>query len=487
MNFTKKLNLHNRFDIEVKDAKTGEIRQKAYAENIILNQAWAQILSNIDWFDKIYFGTGTGTISATRTALFDPLSSKTATGSVWSEDITNNYFSHRQSISILENEHVGSTLTEVGVGTSTVLCTHAMLKDMNGNPVSIVKTDTDIIVIYGTIYAASSTVSGDMTGIDIARIGVQNNHLLSTILGRRTIGSTNGYAFQLSANMADTTYDKGDYSSGTYTAADIDVQNKKVTFYHRIPAASANTGGLKSYVLSNSHLWAFNTYRKQPSIIGRLNTSTITQSTITEQIGTGNGVLTDFSTTFPFVKSGTCVIKVDGVVANPTVYYGIPNKKDVTGFLRNRTNAEQPDRCAFGLAGYLDFTQITTPEIIENPFFGVYGLTSVTGYRFKLESSDDMTTWTEAAKNESNTSATVSIPIGHQKKRYYRISCTAVGYCEVTKIESSDMDDYKNVRFATPPANGAVITAEYQCDCAAKDVYHVVDVTVVIQLGEYTP
>jgi hypothetical protein len=365
------------------------------------------------------------------------------------------------------------------------------LKDMNGNTVSIVKTDTDIIVIYATIYAGSSTFSGDMSGIDIARIGVQNNPLLSSILGRRTKGyagtPANGYAFNLSANMADTTYDKGDYSSGTYTAADIDVLNKKATFYHRIPSASANTGGLKSYVLSNSHLWGFNTYRKQPSIIGRLNTSTLTQSTITEQIGTGNGVLTDFSTTFPFVKSGTCVIKVDGVSASPTVYYGMPCNKDVTGFLRNRTNAEQPDRCAFGLAGYLDFTQITTPEIIENPFYEVYGLTSVTGYRFKLESSDDMTTWTEAAKNELNTSVTVSIPSGHQKKRYYRISCTAGDYCEVTKIESSEMDNYKNVRFATPPASGAVITAEYQCDCAAKDVYHVVDVTVVIQLGEYTP
>ena len=50
----------------------------------------------------------------------------------------------------------GSTLTEVGVAygaSSSNLATHAMLKDMNGNPISIPKTDTDIINVYATVYA----------------------------------------------------------------------------------------------------------------------------------------------------------------------------------------------------------------------------------------------------------------------------------------------------------------------------------------------
>src|SRR5574344_2860706 len=124
MNFTKKLNLHNRFDIEVKDAKTGEIKQKAYAENIILNQAWAQIMGTGNWFSYIKYGTGTGTISASRTALFAPLGNKVAASPTYTNDLASNYFSLRQSISNLENEHVGSTLTEVGIGTNTTRWTH---------------------------------------------------------------------------------------------------------------------------------------------------------------------------------------------------------------------------------------------------------------------------------------------------------------------------------------------------------------------------
>jgi len=44
-----------------------------------------------------------------------------------------------------------------------------------------------------------------------------------------------------------------------------------------------------------------------------------------------------------------------------------------------------------------------------------------------------------------------------------------------------------NIHFSTPPANGAVITADYQTPVAGKDVNHVFDYTFTLQLGEYTP
>ena len=131
-----KVNLHNRFDIEIKDSRTGKVKQKAHAENIILNQAWEQILSADDWFDRIYYGTGTGTIAASRTELFTPLSNKVALSPVYSGDKNQNWYSLRQSITLLETEHVGSVLTEVGVGTASVLCTHALLKDMRKSSIN---------------------------------------------------------------------------------------------------------------------------------------------------------------------------------------------------------------------------------------------------------------------------------------------------------------------------------------------------------------
>jgi hypothetical protein len=42
------------------------------------------------------------------------------------------------------------------------------------------------------------------------------------------------------------------------------------------------------------------------------------------------------------------------------------------------------------------------------------------------------------------------------------------------------------VHFDTPPAAGAVITMDYDTDSVAKDENHVFDLTLTIQLGEYT-
>lgn len=492
MEIKKDIRLHNRFDIEVKDAKTGEIKQKAYAENVILNQAWAQIMGTGNWFSHIKYGTGTGTISASRTSLFAQLGNKVAASPTYTNNLGSNYFSLRQSISILENEHVGSTLTEVGIGTNTTLCTHAMLKDMNGNTVSIVKTDTDIITVYGTVYLQPTTTSSDMANIDICRS--QDNILVKHLLGMKTTGMQSPWNMLLSATMSDSVNETlisgnelaeqsyAPYISG-YVESDINVANKRATWYHRIPAASGNIGGLKRYVLKANNTTA---EIPAPSIIGRLNSGTQTQSTIVEQIGTGNGVLTDFSTTFPFVKSGTCVIKVDGVVASPTVYYGKPNKKDYTGFMRMRTIGSDVDKMVVGVAA--GGAGLAYSFILENPFHTEFAVYSFVGRRLTIESSDDMLTWASCGSMDFGYGDVGEgvITEAHRNKRYFRFTPTRdIG--RLFGAYSTDLDNYKNVRFATPPANGAVITAEYQCDCAAKDVNHVVDITVVIQLGEYTP
>ena len=61
--------IHNRFDIEVVDAATGKVKQKAYAENIILNQLWTANFWTYAWFKYIHYGTGTSTPTATDTRL----------------------------------------------------------------------------------------------------------------------------------------------------------------------------------------------------------------------------------------------------------------------------------------------------------------------------------------------------------------------------------------------------------------------------------
>ena len=62
--------IHNRFDIEVVDAATGEVRQRAQAQNVICNQLWPRLLTPATYFNYIHYGIGTGTPAATDTSLF---------------------------------------------------------------------------------------------------------------------------------------------------------------------------------------------------------------------------------------------------------------------------------------------------------------------------------------------------------------------------------------------------------------------------------
>jgi len=126
-----KVNIHNRFDIEIRDAKTGKLKQKAYAENIVLDQMYTRLCARSAYFVNIHFGTGTGTLSASRTSLFTHLGTKTAVNDAQSKALPTSWW--RQKIVLNPEEYIGSALSEVGIAygsTSTNLVTHALIKDM---------------------------------------------------------------------------------------------------------------------------------------------------------------------------------------------------------------------------------------------------------------------------------------------------------------------------------------------------------------------
>src|SRR5690606_6411839 len=78
MNVKTGVNFHNRFDIEVRDAKTGEIKQKGQAENIILNRMYERLCNFNSYFSYIHFGSGTGEPLSTRNTLFNKIGHKNA-------------------------------------------------------------------------------------------------------------------------------------------------------------------------------------------------------------------------------------------------------------------------------------------------------------------------------------------------------------------------------------------------------------------------
>lgn len=479
----QKLNLHNRYDIEVVDSRTGKMRQKAQAENIILNGAWGQILNNTygSWFNSIAYGTGTGTMSATRTALFTPLSSKVATDSVYTLDNDNNYVSHRQKIVILENEHVGAALSEVGIMSSRTgnpLCTHALIKDMNGNPVVITKTDTDIITIYATVYLLLNTAYSPTSILDIARCYPEENGIVRTLLGRPIGENSNeftGFNFMFSAVQGTQIISNG---GGAYTStkqsATLDVPNKRARFYYRVPAADANVGGFKLGAIKSTSAFYSADY---PSIICRYTTGGLTQAQVVEQIGTGDGNTTNFATSFAHIPSNT-VVKVDGVPASPTIMADMPNQPIINGFFRAVSeNSNIQNKMPFFR------TKITADVVWEN--VSNHAVTSINAKAVNISVSNDGVTFTPTIVAFTSI-ATKAVPAEYQGYKYWKISpISGSGDQIMYNIYSDGFLNYKNVRFAVAPANGAVITAEYTPLCAAKDANHVLDVDITIQLGEH--
>jgi len=492
MKETLKANLHNRFDIEVRDAFTGELKQRAYAENIILDQAWATIISTAgSWFTKIYVGTGTGTLAATRNALFIPLTSKDVNTAVWGGAPKDGYYSLRRSITLLETEFVGVILTELGVGNS-ILCTHAMLKDMNGNQVALTKTNVDIITIYATIYLKFAVPTPtDAISLIPYKAGV--NPLADLLLGC-TIGTQSHYydgTISLPLYINVSTEDTHSPTTVVYNAAmtrTLDVANKRISYYHRIPAASANVGGLRSLFLSSLSGSNNNFFTH---VIARLKDAVLTQAPVVEQIGTGNGVLTAFATTFPFVKSGA-VIKVDGTVVSPTVLTGLPKVKNMKGHMYNlgvdgnynllpgSNIAWDAGNDAYPVGSNLD------PLVLENPFYAAYGIDSIKVSYATLFTSDDMVTWTQVYTTTAANSI-YTVAADQKQKRYWKFQMSGTTPWTAVEININAFGALKNVIFAAAPAVGAAITAEYTPNVASKDVNHALDVNIVLQMGEYIP
>lgn len=282
--------IHNRFDIEVINAETGEVRQRAQAENVICNSYWGKIGRKCK---SIAVGAGSGTPSATDTALFSPLKSYSNLNCTYNtSNIGSGILSETIGpATILETELVGSTITEVGYGTTSAIYTHAMLKDANGNQISIAKTSTDIVNVYCTIFVHFSTDS--LNGIEI---GNNPGYIIGILALIHDVSSTATYKF---TSVNSTTVSV----STTFTN---DSANKQLKFATaRLAAASGNfLGGLNKINIDITYL---------PELfVTNLPASWYPGSDIVgEEIGTGDGTTTAFATDFVYASNAT--IYADGV------------------------------------------------------------------------------------------------------------------------------------------------------------------------------
>lgn len=479
--------VHNRFDIELRDVETGAVR-KFQAENIVLDGFWTTFIGSTSTSTKvnnyIMVGSGTGTLSTSRTTLFNHLlvQSTSAQGVDWDSD--NNTLAFRVSTTLGTETLPNQTITEVGIGSSsgTTIKTHALLKDMNGNTVSITKGETEVMTIWSTVYLSVPDFYASKAKIQTpsrAQSPSTSSNFQSP--GYLPVASNLNLLFGTfpTAYMSFSELFSGSSEKITPTIT-RDSANKKMTVYARLGTGSMNDMpiGLVTFI-----------YELQIPFSGYAGT------TITETIGTGDGTTTDFATKYPMISS-VSEVSVNGTpVTTYTTDLGKPASESITKYLRV-LDIDHPDfsysdgrnSVVFGSSGTGSSSTTVTGNItyvFENPFYLTVPLTafSTAGSGHELYTSDDLETWTLALTTSA--SGEQSIPAGHQGKRYFKLVLTAVtryrlpNYSYKTSVYAET-----NIHFDTAPASGDEIEVTYTIPFIAKDADHVVDVTLEFTFNE---
>lgn len=462
------MKIHNRFDFEIKNT-AGDVVKTAYAENIVLDSLFERLVNGYTYFSYIHFGSGTEEPLPTDTALTAFFGGRFATLTGLSADWDNMIFSARKTIELAANEYVSCTFAEVGIAASndSGLVTKALIRDENGNPVTISKTDTEIMTIHATVYADFSEFEKD--GIHIARqtsylsysdsfvsksflpnivsnaLGLYNNIICSSGTAYNSVNiTTSGNSMKTHANTVTT-------SGRTITLTCEDVGTEQY-----------NNVALKCAQLE----YDGSVYMDLP------NTNFIQPKIENEIIGTGDGTKTEFNTKFNnILREPAPVVKVDGVATEVTINYGLPQTGCQCFILNDypRQYSTDDQNCLVPLNIFANYKHSPPGwAIAENIYYDTdvrityAGLSSVDVYV-----SDDKEVWTKVNGD---------IPEAYQKARFWKmVKTSGLGrYDSYTGLNNVKISKPAEIIFETAPPEGAEITIDYTPNCIAKDSDHII-------------
>lgn len=475
--------LHNRFDFEIYDVETGEV-EFAKAENIVLNQAYGQLMN---MYSYIGVGTGSGTLSPTRTGLFSELLKKITTNV---ETVYDTPLSGHRTVKVVYGEsEANGNWTEVGLGyqsTPTTYATHAFITDAEGNPITINKTITKIITVYATVFVEVLTPT---TGVNMS-FG-QYNAILRTCL--MTSYNNDFIAYGLRRRDGGPAIASVIGTLGNSSIFTMDVANKRwhsgtkrfgtsvVNYPIRGIGMYTNISSISYGALALPHAGLFES--KAFSAIG---------------IGTGDGTATEFDFPLDNIKPESETIYVNGVAktrgVDYTVHYGLKSTSNTLftradsdigiGMIDEEIELPQPPGDFFTLGA-----ATVTSIVIKNGTFNSGGH-FFTEYNVQL--SEDGTTWVSAGSGAMVVSGTYTLnsftPAKYKfVKVYMKSSYTADGNTNEKlrnfTIYATPPTAQKQIKFATPIPNGHAITSDFAVDYIPKSSNFVLDVAAEINYG----
>lgn len=335
MNTNFKLRFNNDYFLELKDTETGKIKQQVMAKNVVLDKMWSNsCLIETSWniptvfLNGIKVGDGEGSPTSADTDLFH---------STWSLDA----IEHTAEYSGKDDSIIKTTLTAIFPANSSYvgdvsevglladyggLITHSLLKDAEGNPIVIHKTDLDELIVTVTMIF---TMEGD---------GFQLLPLWASHLGGYFRPRNGATATLLCQTFSAMHRSKKGYS-GTYAG---DVQNSNLEEFNvhdfsmkprpvydlqthifnfnksRIEADKGNNHYFNSFSLNNFGYWSL----PNPNIFPYYDIENI-------EIGIGDDIKTTFKNPLNYFIKDSDKIYINDILLTRNVDYTIDYKNNI--------------------------------------------------------------------------------------------------------------------------------------------------------------
>lgn len=493
-----KIGIHNRFDVEVVDVATGEIKQKARAFNVVLNNYYSVALNwpeNHPSSSTIAVGGGTGTPSPSDTALFQSIGNAQYNASLYgsynrvdASRVNEGVISRQLKNTIPNDALLNTTITEMGLIANGTLVTHAMLQDMNGNPISINHTATDVINIICTIYLhfdpTAPVVNYNNYVGDSNRAGGATYFwalLMYTAMETSSPGYWSYPAWGNGQGNLWTSYLAFGKNNGTRLISPVsfsktvtrDIANRTLTMkFAQVGISQANVeGGIGTIINCVGKSYGYDVGNE--IVIFASNTPYTIES---ESVGVGDGSTTKFKTKFD--KPYAATVYVNGVAQTSGVTVSKTPRIALTGNSGTICNYLK-ERYSDNINAMTDATsiQLKNSRVVENTLYPALSIGQVPSGTSEVLGSNDGVNWTACSLTTSG-----SYKIINDIYKYYK---TSDGSARAITAPNNHHDGY-NIVFDTAPAQGDVITIDYTTDYIPKDTDHVLDVEFTFVLGEYS-
>lgn len=517
--------MQNNYHIQLLGPKE-EVKQECFIHNVVCKGFW-----NAGSFTSMSFGSGTGTPADTDTSLYRLL--WTLYGSRKSIQKELPTMSIHMYYEVPADASYVGDITELGIGNNDALITHALIKDAEGNPMTIHKTDVDKLLIdvdFFCSYDVSSNIEippidyidlfraidqRSRGNIDFSAENIINIHYVELTTCRKGANRPSyirndayytGYGSperseytRYGAQLGDVSFDR-DAHKCILTTKRV-VQKLPVTdniFFNGLALL-----GWGIHRLPNTEIFPNYTIENIP-------------------VGIGDGETVEFKCPIEYFIKDTDIITVNNVVLTRGVDYTIDNENNNNwlvelspcneailsgGISGDMWNSVQPFTRPLSVtarSGGSNYAVEVSPQGIigfdaANPLLLDMqeevicnairlGLPWATG-TYKLYYSTDGNEYTEVLTiNKPNTSAAVSQTFDQIRARYWKITTTTNCYGYSNFNNNKEYFGFlgyvgdPNIVFSTPPEENAEIKLSVGMDRPFKNSNWVIDVSAEFSL-----